>query len=265
MLKAINELIRDVVVKVPEELLLLVIISGIIALPKWTWTITKKTLSHRSFKKIFGDDSFTKFHVIPGNLHLRTDLQDSNGQNVIFPYYKPQAHNPRTIGFFRTSIPVPYNETKAAKYITEAFEDEISKSPTLTHDEEVSDKLDISFCSFGGLNNNKTMDVLTSEQNVYIEFDPPNIIAKNDSQSKFIADTIYDYGVIVRIHPRQFPNRVWIAIAGLDESGTSGAAWYLAKNWKKLSKKANKYDFAIVVKVRRGQDESAEIVFENYN
>jgi len=29
---------------------------------------------------------------------------------------------------------------------------------------------------------------------------------------------------------------VWIAVAGLGEWGTSGAAWFLSKNWKKIKK-----------------------------
>jgi hypothetical protein len=37
----------------------------------------------------------------------------------------------------------------------------------------------------------------------------------------------------LKIIPKSFPNRVWIAVAGLGEWGTSGAAWFLSKNWKK--------------------------------
>jgi GGDEF domain-containing protein len=48
--------------------------------------------------------------------------------------------------------------------------------------------------------------------------------------------------------------------AGIGEWGTSGAAWYLAKHWRDLAKRFGKGDFAVVLKVTDGADESATAV-----
>jgi len=48
--------------------------------------------------------------------------------------------------------------------------------------------------------------------------------------------------------------------AGLGEWGTSGSAWFLAMKWKELLKRSKGRDFGAVIRVRQGQDESAEII-----
>jgi hypothetical protein len=53
---------------------------------------------------------------------------------------------------------------------------------------------------------------------------------------------------------------LWLACAGLDEWGTSGAAWFLANKWANLNQRAGSRPFAAVVRVRPGQDQSAELV-----
>jgi hypothetical protein len=55
----------------------------------------------------------------------------------------------------------------------------------------------------------------------------------------------------------QFPHRTWIACAGIGEYGTSGGAWFLANKWEEIRKRAGSGPFAVIVRVRPGQDESA--------
>ena len=66
--------------------------------------------------------------------------------------------------------------------------------------------------------------------------------------------------MILKIHPSQFSNRTWLVCAGLGEWGTSGAAWYLAYKWREIYRFAKSEHFSIIVRVRPGQDESAEPV-----
>jgi hypothetical protein len=63
------------------------------------------------------------------------------------------------------------------------------------------------------------------------------------------------YGVILRttLDPHQ-PERKLVICAGLGPDGTSGAAWYLANNWRKIAKELDGGDFVIVVALRPGLD-----------
>lgn len=83
-------------------------------------------------------------------------------------------------------------------------------------------------------------------------------------------ESSFDYGLILKIRPEQFPERVWIVCAGIGEWGTSGAGWYLSNKWKEILKANRPWydprglfegaDFATIVQVRPGQDESAKMV-----
>jgi hypothetical protein len=70
-----------------------------------------------------------------------------------------------------------------------------------------------------------------------------------------------EYGIILKIHPTQFPERTWIACAGMGETGTSGAAWFLARKWKELEKRADGAGrFFALIAVEQGKDESAVVI-----
>ena len=67
--------------------------------------------------------------------------------------------------------------------------------------------------------------------------------------------------MILKVRPTQCPNRVWISCAGFTEHGTSGAAYFLASKWNQIWSEAGGDPFIIVVKVRTGQDQSAEVLY----
>ena len=73
-------------------------------------------------------------------------------------------------------------------------------------------------------------------------------------------DQTFDHGVILKINPVNQPGRTWICCAGLGEWGTSGAAWYLSRRWRDLHSRLGAKPFAMIVRIRPGQDESAEPV-----
>jgi hypothetical protein len=74
----------------------------------------------------------------------------------------------------------------------------------------------------------------------------------------------FDYGLILKLHPVQFPERVWIACLGINERGTSGTAWYLANRWQDLRRKTKDKPFAAIFRVEpnvhSGRDQSAELL-----
>ena len=95
------------------------------------------------------------------------------------------------------------------------------------------------------------------------KFEPfPGEKAKNGS---------YDYGIILRLTVERKEKKIWIACTGRSRWGPSGAAYFLANNWKKLFKASLTWwqrillfpkvkDFAAIIKVRKGRDDSAELV-----
>jgi hypothetical protein len=212
-----------------------------------------KTFKNCKFKQIFGKDS-SDFKIVYGKMKLKQKYIDIDK----FPYLKPN-----TGVEFSISDPVSFAETRAAKYLSESYSKSVEKSPLLIADEEIRDKLDISYCSLGGYNNYKTIDIFQSKQNDFFDYnlgDPPSIIIKNDKQKVFIANTAHDYAVIIKINNRLFPNRTQICVAGLGEWGTSGGSWFLANKWKEIRKIVGNKNFGAVIKVKVCSDESAELI-----
>lgn len=214
----------------------------------------KKIYYKRGFKEVFGKDSLENFIITYGQMRL-LPCYDEKGAVRKWPYYHKSGSG------FRVSSVVSFTGTKSIQYLSETFGKVTKVTPKLSSDEEIEEKLDISFCSIGGLNNLKTKDVLQSEENTFYYFDPSGpevVISTKENDKKFSIDGTYDYGFIIKIVPKNFPNRVWIAVAGLGEWGTTGAVWFLSKNWGKMPKNKS---FGMIIKVRAGQDESAEMVY----
>jgi hypothetical protein len=216
--------------------------------------LRKRMRSYR-YKKIFGKDIRDNFYIVYGKMLLKT-VYDKNGKIEEWPYEKANG------AIFKISEPVSFTETKSAKYISESITKNTQSAPTIISDEEIKDKLDISYCSLGGYNNHKTIDILKAENNYYVDYDltRAKIVSKLDSDKSFQIDNKYDYAVIIKLKNKNFPNRTQICVAGLGESGTSGASWFIANRWELLLKRAKRNDFGAIIRVEFNKDESAEIV-----
>jgi len=208
------------------------------------------------YKKIFGKDINDDFYIVYGRMLLKTPYNNT-GQVEQWPYAKSNGAS------FRMSEPVSFTETKSAKYISDSIAKNTKSASTIISDEEIKNKLDISYCSLGGYNNHKTIDVLKAVNNFYVDIDISNnaqVVSKVNKSIAYSIDKAHDYAVIIKLKNKNFPNRTQICVAGLGESGTSGASWFLANKWKVLLKKAKRDDFGCIIKVEFGKDESAEIV-----
>jgi len=242
----------------PGEQILLNIVGGISASLIFFgfFELIKKLkiqLQKRNFKSVFGNDSTNDFSIVYGKMVLLPCF-DKEGKPVEWPYAKPDINSR-----FRFSSPVSFTSTKSAKYISESFVKNGDYAPKLVSDEDIKDRLDISYCALGGLNNYKTIDILESEENSFYEFRDGAIIDKDDQNKKYVIDDSYDYALIIKVMPKLFPDRVWIAVAGLGEWGTSGASWFISKKWKEIKKIAGNKDFGLIIRVKGGKDESGEI------
>lgn len=217
------------------------------------YSYIKKHYVANKFKRLFGNDIKNKFYIVYGKLHL-DNCYEKNGKYLKYPYYK----DPNTR--FTISEPISFTETKSAKYFFESFSKNAKSSPILISDEEIKQKLDISYCSLGGYDNYKTIDILESSNLFNLDISEGQIVSRINNKTVYIIDHKYDYALVIKQRNKYFPNRVQLCIAGLGESGTSGAAWFVANKWKEITRKVGKNNFECIIKVEHNKDESAEIV-----
>jgi hypothetical protein len=241
--------------------IILSVIGGLItvALIKISQFLCRK-YQYRKFKMIFGSDIIysRNFHLIYAQLVLPVVYNEKN-EIVRYPYVKPSQPGIR----LSISMPVSGCELRAAKYLSDAIGRQAVSPPILSSDHELKDHLNISFISFGGpFSNYKTNDANLNEGNDLVKFDQTNqqFVSVKSKRNLFNHEQGFDYGLILKIHPKQFPKRTWIICAGIGEWGTSSAAWYLAKNWKMIYAFAKNRPFAYIIKVKNEQDESAELI-----
>lgn len=238
-----------------------IIVSLITVLIIWIGKSLVSLVHKKHLKSFFGDDitSINEYFLVYAEFVLPKIINSI--QLPCHPFKKPDKEDSGVS--FSISRPLSSCEVRAIKYLSESLYKEGSNSLTLSSDLDLNKKLNASYVAFGGpLSNYKTKDIMKNEGNKLIEFDNSRFFSVKSNQKVLTPDNRYDYGIILKIHPKQFPKKTWFACAGLDEWGTSGAAWYLAKKWKNLYKFAKDSPFAVIVRVNKGQDESAEIVLK---
>src|SRR5229473_3197819 len=242
------------------ENLTLNVIGGILA--GWAfavWHIAVKALSKYRFKQIFG------FKASDEGITLVYEELASLVQGDKFIYCKPgdEASGRR----LSISRPIPIASVRAVSYLSNAIGKFIRRSPAVRSDTEVRSLLDFDFICFGGpFSNAMTQTCLENAGNRLVTFDQTinQFKRKNDTQALVNFVSGFDYGLILKLHPVQFPERVWILCAGIGERGTSGAAWFLANKWKEIWKRTSDNPFAAILKVEgdvhSGRDQSAELL-----
>lgn len=140
------------------------------------------------------------------------------------------------------------------------FGKHLSKVPDIKLDIDFDQKMDISFISIGGMNNYKSVDCFTNPSNNFIRFDETGRIKSTTNKSIKGVEGNFDFGIILKIHPKNKPNLIWICVAGMAEWGTSGASWWLSQNWGKIHKETKDKPFACITKTIIGSDDSTDLV-----
>jgi len=230
------------------------ILAGLVVLLlSWIWANARSKMSAWQFKEIFGwaPDGYA---LIYAHLEL-ADLDPADPYRYVKPGGRPD-------GRFSVSQPVAISEVRAADYLVSSLGRFLEVAPKLRSDLDTQADLDLDFISLGGPGSNlKTADCQENATNNLAVFDrDAGRFLRRDAQVLVAPDPDFDYGLILKVHPAQFPHRVWLVCAGLGEWGTSGAAWFLANKWDVIRKQVGERPFALVVRVRPGQDQSAEIV-----
>lgn len=223
------------------------------------WKYGSKEWWRRQFKKVFGrevQEHFLACGALEINPIIPQLLMTVNRQLSQFPFTKPGR---RDMSFSAQRV-ASVCELRAVAYIGSALSVDGGRTSKVVADDWIAAKLDVDFISFGAMNNLMTINAFANAANRYIDYDR-NLgffVSKKDGQPLCDVRAGYDYGVILKIHPDQFPERTWIVCAGIGEWGTSGSAWFLSHNWRSLAKNLKDNDqFGCVVEVRPGQDESA--------
>jgi len=209
---------------------------------------------HRKFKRVFGAYNKDRLQLVVPALSVRPDvlqlLQASNLQGNQFPLVKFGG------AFIRSSKLLAYSDTVSLKYILDIVATTLGSKSVIVTDEDLQNQLDISLISFGG-SSFYCSYVLAQQNNRFYNFNGNAIVSTQNANTSFQIDPTYDYGIIIKYKHDNFPNRTWIILAGLGESGTRGAGWFLSRNWRQLSDTFNDNPFGLVVRVNHGVDNSA--------
>ncbi|HMN25854.1 MAG TPA: hypothetical protein PKE38_15225 [Ignavibacteriaceae bacterium] len=227
----------------------------------------------RKFKFLLGSDADldSEFYLVYAKLALPPLVDDQN-KLIQRPYYKPRIRQNRQADFSMT-YPVSSCEVRGLKYLSSSLLSKFSGNSKLVADidECIDEVLDLSFISLGGpLSNYKTEDLLSNESNIFLKMGPINFLTLDGKPILKNFEPEHDYGIIIKIRPKEFPDRVWIACAGLGEWGTSGSAWFLSHKYSELLEKIKNpmnlfaigegKDFVAIIKVKQNQDESAKLM-----
>ena len=230
-----------------------------VALTELFFSIRRRLRQH-DLREVFGDDivNAVRSHIVYAEFTLQPRVQG----NVTHPYQKPGDGR----NGFSIENPVSGCEARSANYLISTLSKEGGRFPSFVPDTQVQDLLDISFITLGGpASNLKTNDAMLNQGNRFVRFDQANdrMVRVGENVPLFQRQPGFDYGLILKFRPQQFPERVWIVCAGFSEWGSSGAAWYLSQNWKKIHDRWKNAPFAMIVKVRPTQDESAEPIYQS--
>jgi hypothetical protein len=124
-----------------------------------------------AIKRVMGGD-FDKtgvYHIVYGSFIL-PPVHSQNGQIITHPYFKTplppsSPRKPAPTGF-SIDNPVSGCEMRSVAYLAELFGKTRSCAPTITSDNDMASKVDVSFISLGGPSSNfKTEDTLVHPAN----------------------------------------------------------------------------------------------------
>ena len=211
----------------------------------------KRYFRTRKFIHIFGRDTCKDFYVI-------YNVYETPSRVTRFP--KPMSRLQRSRSYGGTNL-TTVNSTatsRAIAHLVYGVTNGSGTAPKIASDVECDDKMNISFISIGGLTNFKTIDLLENDSNKLLDFRSKSIVEKKSGKEIIRAgsEPDFDHGFIIKIKPDANKDKIWICCAGFGEWASSGAAWYLAHKWKEIHKWAKKSEFALIIKTRKGSDES---------
>jgi hypothetical protein len=160
---------------------------------------------------------------------------------------------------------VAANDIQALLYVSSIFEATSDNPNAMEVDHEIIDDCDRSFISFGLSSNDCThlyLDEATPPLFDIIDDGLGSEFVRLHDGTEFRSTEHRAYGIIVRHAPylEDAPFRRWFLIAGIGPAGTTCAAWYLSKHWRRLLHLAGPRDnFVAVIAGSPSTDKTAKL------
>ncbi len=276
----INTIVRDLTVNVMAGLL-----SGaVIFLVGLRWRLVSSFLSREraAFRRLFGPkateagfitvtvDTYRDLRLLPPSvltqLGIPTQSLGPSGVGNVSGgagtsggrYYKifPDGHLTAFPGAFEELL--GYCSARAAAYLVDKLSGIGNGTVRAVSDGEIANRWDGTFINLGSSASNvKTNDIKHLPENRWLLEDIKGKFEFKDN-SEVVIDIKGDKGIILKIANPYIPGYSLLVCAGLGEWGTSGAAWYLSRHWRSLSRRFKMEPFLIVVNVSQRSDESAQ-------
>lgn len=252
------------------------IVSGIIGMAIWAvGAFMLKCAWLNSCRKFFGElkGNLEERYIAYGRFELDIARlpgpqawlnQQSYEDFCRFPYTKPAGQ-----ATFSILKPISEGEVRGIAHLTSRLSLPLRQEVALSPADTLINRSAIHVISLGGPHSNEmTERILRSNANNLAEIRQYDIYSKSTNAVMYTRRDGFDCGLILRV--TEDSGQVWIACAGIGEWGTSGASYFLANKWQLLSSKARHPaniggfwgtpDFAAVVEVEFGNDESASLV-----
>lgn len=124
------------------------------------------------------------------------------------------------------------------------------------------------FISVGGLTNKATERLMYDYKDrmpFYFSRGGNGIIKSYGEYEKYLkGDHEHDFGMIMKVSGLNHPDRVLFLVAGIEDLGTSGSAYYLFDRAEELANKYPRRDFALIIAVKRniGEKSAFEVDFD---
>jgi hypothetical protein len=232
---------------------------------KVLWNFIPKFLNARKFRLFFGKnaiDSEKVYLVLDPYEH--PESRDIKLQHRYIKKFHGRKEDSPIVGEDKVLGSCSIRNIKYGASEFGLYREKVNPVQSVT-DEEVKDIWEGTFICFGSSDSNlKTFDIEKLPANNLYEF----VYSKTSKQRIFrVMGQDYsinndgDVGIIFRIKNPYFSEHKLFICAGLGEWGTSGAAYYLFKNWKELYKEYKEYEnFICLVRVKVNSDESSKLI-----
>jgi len=227
-------------------------------------------LSQRDLVRFFGRELVKKStHLAYPDFVVHDEVLDIlSSRNKQFIFQKPKTSPFKKSREHRVDIEcaAATNDIQALLYVSSLFESTHGCQNLIYNDAYMVKHCAHSFISFG-LSSNDCTHLYLQQSGTRALFN----IVPDEHGSEFLRFTDgtkcmrsdeQEFGVIVRYTPDpEEPQRRWFLVAGLGPSGTTGAAWFLSQNWRRLLKKAGSTkDFCAIVTTQTSSDKAARLL-----
>ncbi len=226
------------------------------------------TCKTRAFRRIFGTragksgdllivlDTIRDTRLLPSSEQQKIGISNAGSSQPGPRFFKsfPDGHITAING--PTGSLLPECSARGAAYLLEAFRGVRGLSAKTMSDNTASPQWNGTFITLGSSYSNiKTDDIKLLPENPWLLNDSGQFTFKDGTA--ITVEQRYDKGLIMKLNNPYSDGHVLIVCEGLGEWGTSGSAWFLANNWRKLNKRFRKNPFLLVLAVTSGTDESA--------